>query len=157
MSKSDTLQAELKKLQQEEHELIQTISVTESKISESQKEISKANTIQRSIEEISIRVSQLKSNKTKLDKLSEDINVRLEGIDIESLQKKLDVVLAEEDILKKDIDASEVELDKKRKESEAVVALQNRIRQQLEKNEGLRRRHSAIANQLSKGNEHSKS
>ena len=157
MNNADTLQAELKKLQQDEKDLIQNISVTESKISESQKEISRANTIQRSIEEISIRVSQLKSNKIKLDKLNEDINVRLEGIDTESLRKKLDVVLAEEDILKKDIDASEVELQKKRKESEEIVALQNRIKQQLEKNEGLRRRHSAIANQLSKGNEHNKS
>ena len=148
MNQVEQLQETLKKLQENEHDILKDISATEIRILEAQKGIIQANALQRKIEEISVRISQLKSNKTKIDTAYENIIIRLECDSIEKLNTNLNNLFIEEDKLKKDIDLKESELEKKRKELEAVIAIQHKIKQQEEKNSSLRRRYAAVGNQL---------
>ena len=148
MNEVEKLQEELKKLQQEELDLISDISENESKISDIQKKIAQANSLQRSIEEKSIKISQLKSTKAQIYKTLENVTIKLDALDYDSLKNKLELLVSEEDKLKKDIDSSELELEKKRKELDAITILQNKIKQQEEKNNSLKRRHAAVNNQV---------
>ena len=148
MSDVTKLQEELKKLQQEELDLINDISANEAKISDIQKQIAQANSLQRSIEEKSIKISQLKSTKAQICKVLEGVNIKLDSLDCESLKRKLELLVSEEDKLKKDIDSSELELEKKRKDLDAITILQNKIKQQEEKNNSLKRRYAAVNNQV---------
>jgi chromosome segregation ATPase len=148
MNQVEQLQAELKKLQQEEQELLSGVSETESKISDMQKQIMHANSIQRSIESKLLKISQLKSVKNKLKQTVDDVKIKLDSLDSESLSKKLELLVSEEDKLRKNIDETETELAKTRKELDAITILQNKIKQQEEKNSSLKRRYAAVNNQV---------
>lgn len=148
MNQVEQLQETLKKLQESEHNILKDISATEIRILEAQKDIAQVNTLQRKIEEVSVRISQLKSNRNKIDTALENVMIRLEDESVEKLNANLNILFLEEDKLKKDIDSRELELEKKRKELESVIALQHKIKQQEEKNSSLRRRYAAVGNQL---------
>jgi chromosome segregation ATPase len=157
MNQVEQLQKELEKLQQEENQLMINVSKAESTVAEVQKKITQADSMQRAIEAKLIKISQLKSSKNKLEQTIEDVKIKFEELDSESLSNKLNALELEEDKIKKGIDDSEKELERQRKELDAITILRNKIKQQEEKNNSLMRRYAVINSKVDNQNEHNKS